>query len=48
VTVVPVVFSFHKEIVNAFENKDESTAAQITKRMLSHGAEELKKAQSKE
>ena len=46
VTVVPVVFSYHKKIVNAFENKDEKTAAQIMKRMLAHGAEQLKKAQS--
>jgi DNA-binding FadR family transcriptional regulator len=41
VTVVPVVFSYHKEIVHAFENNDEKTAAQIMKRMLSHGAEHL-------
>ena len=40
-SLVPVVFSYHKEIVNAFENKDEKTAVQVMKRMLVHGAEHL-------
>lgn len=40
-TVVPEVFSFHKEMVKAFEDKDEKTAAQIMTRMLTHGAEHL-------
>ena len=42
-TVVPEVFSFHKEMVKAFEDKDEKTAAQIMTRMLGHGAEQLKR-----
>jgi DNA-binding FadR family transcriptional regulator len=41
VTVVPVVFSYHKEIVNAFEKRDENNAAQIMKCMLAHGAARL-------
>ena len=42
-TVVPEVFSFHKEMVKAFEDKDDDTAAQIMTRMLGHGAEQLKR-----
>ena len=45
-SLVPVVFSYHKEIVNAFENKDEKNAVQVMKRMLVHGAEHLIKAES--
>ena len=49
-TVVPEVFNFHKQMVEAFEDKDEKTAVHIMRRMLTHGAEQLKKlkAESKE
>lgn len=40
-TVVPTVFSFHKEMVQAFEDKTEKTAARIMKRLLAHGAAHL-------
>lgn len=39
--VVPVVFGFHKEMVKAFEDKDDVKAVRIAKRMLEHGAEQL-------
>ena len=42
-TVVPEVFNFHKQLVKAFEEKNEKTAVHIMKRMLTHGAEQLKK-----
>jgi len=42
-TVVPAVFSFHQEMVRAFEAQDEKTAARIMTRLLTHGAEHLKK-----
>ena len=42
-TVVPEVFNFHKQMVKAFEDKDGGAAAQIMRRMLGHGAEQLKK-----
>lgn len=41
--VVPEVFGFHKQMVKAFEDKDDGAAAQIMRRMLGHGAEQLKK-----
>ncbi|CAB1058479.1 hypothetical protein D1BOALGB6SA_3235 [Olavius sp. associated proteobacterium Delta 1] len=41
-TVVPEVFRFHQQMVEAFENKDDGTAAQIMTRMLTHGANKLK------
>jgi len=40
--MVPEVFSFHKQMVKAFEDKDEKSAAQIMTRMLAQGAEYLK------
>ena len=40
--VVPVVFDFHKKLVNAVEDKNEKSAASIMKRMLDHGAQTLK------
>ena len=40
-TVVPEVFRFHKKMVRAFEDKNEKAAAQIMRRMLTHGAEQL-------
>lgn len=46
--VVPVVFDFHKKMVNAIKDKNEKSTAGIMERMLSHGAEHLKKAKSKE
>jgi DNA-binding FadR family transcriptional regulator len=39
------VFSFHKEMVEAFEYQDDQTAAEIMARMLDHGAEHLKASQ---
>ena len=48
-TVVPEVFGFHKQMVQAFEDKDDGAAAQIMTRMLGHGAEHLSgKVQSAE
>ena len=41
-TVVPEVFNFHNQMVKAFEDKDEKSAAQIMTRMLAQGAEYLK------
>jgi fatty acid metabolism transcriptional regulator FadR len=41
-TVVPVVFDFHKKLVKAVEDKDEKSAARLMRRMLEHGAENLK------
>lgn len=40
-TVVPVVFDFHKKMVKAIHDKNETSAARIMKQMLSHGAEQL-------
>ena len=37
-SVAPQVFGFHKQMVQAFEDKDDDTAAQIMTRMLDHGA----------
>ena len=45
-TVVPVVFDFHKEMVKAIQDKNETSAARIMERMLNHGAENLKRADS--
>jgi len=42
-TVVPEVFHFHKQIVTAFTDKDDGAAAQLMRRMLDHGAEQLNK-----
>jgi fatty acid metabolism transcriptional regulator FadR len=42
-TLVPEVFNFHKQMVKAFEDKDEKAAVHIMRRMLTHGAEQLKK-----
>ena len=39
--VVPEVFRFHKQMVTAFEDQDDGAAAQIMRRMLGHGAEQL-------
>jgi fatty acid metabolism transcriptional regulator FadR len=41
-TVVSVVFDFHKKIVKAITDKNETSAARIMRRMLDHGAEHLK------
>jgi len=41
-TVVPVVFDFHKKMVKAIKDKNEKSAAGIMRRMLDHGAENLK------
>ena len=38
---MPVVFDFHKKMVNALKDKNEKSAAGIMERMLSHGAEHL-------
>jgi len=43
-TVVPIVFDFHKKMVKAIKDKNEKSAARIMERMLSHGAEHLKKS----
>ena len=45
-SVVPVVFDFHKKLVKAVGDKNATSAARIMKRMLDHGAENLKKADS--
>jgi hypothetical protein len=45
-TVVPIVFGFHRQLVAAFESQDEKNAAQIMRQMLIHGAEKLNKADS--
>ena len=46
-TVGPVVFAFHKELVKAVEDKAPDNSANIMKRMLNHGAENLsRKARS--
>jgi len=44
--VVPEVFAFHEAMVKSLENKDSENSAKIMKRMLNHGTEHLKKAQS--
>ena len=41
-TVVPVVFDFHKKMVKAIKDKNEKSATRIMRRMLDHGAENLK------
>jgi len=41
-TVVPVVFDFHTKMVKAIKDKNEKSATRIMKRMLDHGAENLK------
>ena len=45
-TVVPVVFDFHRKMVKAIQDKNETSAARIMERMLNHGAENLKRADS--
>ena len=40
--VVPVVFDFHKKMAKAIKDKNEKSAAGIMRRMLDHGAENLK------
>jgi DNA-binding FadR family transcriptional regulator len=40
-SVVPEVFGFHKQMVQAFEDKDDRAAAQIMAHMLEHGAEQF-------
>jgi len=40
--VVPVVFNFHKKLVEAFKIKDEALAAAIMKEMLIHGEKHLR------
>ncbi|MGB5746854.1 MAG: FadR/GntR family transcriptional regulator [Desulfobacterales bacterium] len=45
-TVVSVVFDFHKKMVKAIKDKDETSAVRIMEQMLNHGAENLKKADS--
>jgi len=39
--VVPEVFMFHKDMVNALKDNDEDKAATVMKAMLAHGAEQL-------
>jgi len=41
-TVLSVVFDFHKKMVKAIQDKNETSAARIMRRMLDHGAEHLK------
>ena len=41
-SVVPKVFTFHKEMVLSLEDKNEKQAVKIMERMLTHGAEQLK------
>jgi GntR family transcriptional repressor for pyruvate dehydrogenase complex len=41
-TVVPVVFDFHTKMVKAIKDKNEKSATRIMRRMLDHGAENLK------
>lgn len=41
-TVVSVVFDFHKKMVKAIKDKNESSAARIMRCMLDHGAKNLK------
>jgi len=38
---VPVVFDFHKKMLNAIKDKNKQSAARIMKQMLSYGAEQL-------
>jgi GntR family transcriptional repressor for pyruvate dehydrogenase complex len=45
-TVVTEVFVFHEALVNALEDKDAENSAKIMKRMLNHGTEHLKRAES--
>ena len=45
--VVDVVFDFHKKIVTAIADQDESLAADLMHQMLSHGEERLRKIISK-
>jgi len=40
--LIPEVFAYHKQIVKAFEQKNEKNAVEIMTRMLVLGAEELK------
>jgi len=46
-TVVEVVFDFHKKIVSAIADQDETLAADLMHQMLSHGEERLRKIISK-
>jgi DNA-binding FadR family transcriptional regulator len=41
-TVVSVVFGFHRELVQAIEDKDEEAATEIMRRLLNHGRDRLK------
>jgi len=41
-TVLSIVFDFHKKMVKAIQDKNETSAARIMRRMLDHGAEHLK------
>jgi fatty acid metabolism transcriptional regulator FadR len=41
-TVVPVVFDFHTKMVKAIKDKNEKSATRIMRRLLDHGAENLK------
>ena len=42
-TVVPIVFNYHMEMVTVIRDQDEKSATTVMKRMLAHGAEQLKK-----
>jgi len=46
-TVVPEVFTFHKEMVLSLEDKNEKQAIKIMERMLTHGAEHLKNSRKR-
>lgn len=42
--VVPLVINFHEDLIRAIENKNEPLAADIMRRMLTHGEEHLRAA----
>ncbi len=46
--VVPVVFDLHNQMVAAIEEKKRRKAADIMRRMLAHGAEQMKKLEGRE
>ncbi len=45
--VIPVVFNFHKEMVDALEKQDDVKAVDVMHRMLIHGEERLREIISK-
>jgi len=47
ISVVPVVFDFHRQLVDAIRSRDEQKATDIMYKLLKHGEERLKEIVSK-